>query len=70
MRRSTIAALLFAATPMAATVAPFAGPLAGVVAAAPTQAQQLHATAYGGQCQVVMRFSSPGTMKYPDCAGD
>ncbi len=71
MRRSGIAALLYAAAPVAATVAVFVGPLAGmVVVAAPTHAQQLHIAAYGGQCGVVMRSSSPGTMKYPDCAGD
>ena len=70
MRRSMIAALLYAAAPVAVAVAPFVGPLAGVVVAPPRHAQQLHIAAYGGECQVGTHFSSPGTMKIPSCLGD
>jgi len=71
MRHPRIAALLHAAAPVAATIAVFAAPLAGVaVVAAPPKAQQLHVTAYGGQCQADMRFNSAAAMKYPDCMGD
>ena len=70
MRRSGIAALLYAAAPVAATVAAFAAPLAGaVVVAAPAQAQRHHITT-NRECNVVTWLNSPGTIKYPDCLGD
>ena len=70
MRHPRIAALLYAAVPVAATVAAFAAPLAGaVVVAAPAQAQQHHITT-NGECNVVTWLNSPGTIKYPDCLGD
>jgi hypothetical protein len=69
MRHTRIAALLHAAAPVAATVAAFAAPLAGVaIVAAPPHAQQFHVTA--DDCKADMRFNSAGTMKYPQCAGD
>ena len=70
MRHPRIAAaLLYAAAPVAATVAALAGALTSTHAV-PTHAPRHRAAAIADKCDIALYPSLPSAMKWPDCGGD